>query len=329
MSVAIKKLAFVRNTSLVIYLSSLLCFPGFTKEASDWRTDYNAMVQSYNISDYDKATAFAKTALDKVLTVSDSTEKNIALEQIANQLRILNSRYEHQQNYSHQESVLRMQLKAEESKTDKSLTYVIARIKKNLAVCLVLEGKTREAEKYLPKAKTSMDAMSLAKGWKRDVELLKEANRSDDRENMCKFANISVEDVLSIKNSTEKDVAFNQLTQQLHRAKYKFDRGQDYGSKEQILKLILKVQRAQETQQVEKSSSPNFGYYPSTNTLKELVACLVMEGKNEEAATYDAQYKEINARATQQAQDFQRTIQDQLAKTQVNGKSKTDSEETK
>jgi len=328
MLTANRKVDFVRKTFFIICLTGLFASQGLAKELSDWRTDYSAMLQAYNLSDYDKATGFAKSALDKVLTVSDSTEKNIALEQIIRQLRTINFRYEHQQNYSQQELVLRMLLKAEESKTDKSMPYQITQAKKHLAVCLVLEGKTKEAEKYLPKSKNSTDAMSLAKGWKRDVELLKEANRIDDRENICKYANSATEDALSVKNSTEKDVAFNQVSQQLHAAKYKFDRNKDYAVEEQILKLILKVQKAEEVQQAEKPNSM-FGYFQSTNTLRELVTCLVMEGKNEEAATYDAEYKAINAKVTQQAQDFQKSIQDQLLKLQVNSKTKSDLQGTK
>lgn len=307
-----RKLYFIKRTVLIIGVFSVLGNAALAG-SSDWRTDYKSMVQAYNETNYDKAADYAKTAIDKVLAVSDQIEKNIALEQIIRQLQCLNARYERQQNYSQQESVLRSILRAEQGKNDDQSSFQVMNAKKNLAVCLVLEGKNKEAEKYLPNPKTSTAPSIAASGWKKDLDLLTQVNKTDDRTNTCVYAKNAVEEALSVKNTTERGVAFSQIQQQLQTAEFKFRNSKDYPGEEQILQLVLKLQQAQEA---EKTPDMMFGNFQSGTTLKSLVTCLVMQGKDDEAATYDAQYKEATEKSMKQLKDWQKNFADQLQKLQ-------------
>ncbi len=315
-------LSFVKQSSLTICLVALFINPAFAKDSSDWRTDYKAMVQANYANDYDKATDYAKTTLDKVVGVSDQIEKNIALDQIIRQLRTINANYEKQQNYGQQEIVLKSILRANEAKSDDSSTYQITNARKNLAVCLILEGKNKEAEEYLPKSKRYKDEIIATSGWKRDLELLSHASKTDDRDNIYKYGKSAVDEALSVKNTTEKEVALTQILQQLQMNEYKFKNGKDYPSEEKMLKLILQLQQAQDSSESQKSQEMIFGNFQSTSTLKNLVTCLVMQGKNDEAATYDVQYKVRNEKMMKQIEQFQRNFQDQLLKQQQPPKDK-------
>ena len=327
---------FVRQALLIVFAINLVSnMAGYAAvSSSNWRTDYKAMVLAYNNNDYDKATEFAKSALDKVITVSDQTEKNVGLDEIIRHLQSINCRYEQQQNYAQQEVVLRVILKAQQAKNDDQASYQVDYAKKNLATCMILEGKTKEAKAFLSTSKYAGEDKIAAGGWKRDLDLLSQCNKSvlsrsgtsDDRDSLCKYAKNAVDEALAVKNATEQDVAFTQILQQLQTTQYSFRNKKDYVHEEIILKLVLKIQQTQDAQNEKGAKSqqanqnPIFGAfqnYQSTNTLKELVTCLVMQGKDDEAATYDAQYKESTEKAMKQMNEWQKNLQDQLGKAQT------------
>jgi len=318
---AARKSHFIRQMSMIVCLAGLFNNPVTAKESSDWRTDYNAMSQAYQFSDYDRAADFAKSAVDKIATVNNPTERNIGLDQILQELNQLNCKYERQQKYAQQESILRAILKAEQAKQDEAQSYQITQAKKNLAVCLVLQGKDKEAEQYSSSPHNLSEGKVANSGWKKDLDLLSTANNTDDRDGIYKYASKAVEESLAVENPTEQGVAFDLLLQQLQTAKFKYTGGKNYPEEEKMLKLMLQIERAQESQ---KPSEPTlFGLgrnYASISTLKELVTCLVMEGKNDEAATYDGQYKEKEAKMMQQVQDFQKSMQEQASKSQIKTK---------
>src|SRR5208282_1146384 len=110
-----------------------------------------------------------------------------------------------------------------------------------------------EAEPYLTKQDKLPKSENLS-GWKKDLELLTEANQNRplnrgrqlysqaDPDKLCEYATNAVTDALSIKNATEKEVAFNQIIQQLSTAEYRYKNNKDYLHEEKILKLLLKMQ---------------------------------------------------------------------------------------
>jgi len=327
---------FVREALLIVFAINFLGNMATYAYASssDWRTEYKAMVLAYNNNDYDKATNFAKSALDKLVTVGDQTEKNIALDEILRQLQSINCRYEQKQNYVQQETVLRSILRAQQAKTDDGASYQVDYAKKRLATCLVLEGKTKEAEKYLSKSNSLVQDKVAAAGWKRDLDLLTQCNKpgysrsltTDDKENICKYAKKAVDEACSVKNATEQDVAFNQILQQLQTAQYTFKNNKDYANEETVLKLTLKIDQVQEAQKAQEAIKTQttqnpfvgaFQNYQGTATLKELVTCLVMQGKNDEAAKYDTQYKDRTEKSMKQMNEWQKNLQDQLGKVQT------------
>jgi len=305
---------FIRKASLIICLVSLLNSPAMGAESSDWRTDYKSMVGAYYTGDYDGAINDARTCLDKVMRVNDQTEKNVALDELIKYLNMIGGRNGRQQNYSQQELLLKCKLKANEARygDDSANEYRVTQIKKELATCLVLEGKSKEAETYLTKQEKLRKSENLS-GWKKDVDLLSEANRGRrvnsqaDPDKLCEYATNAVNDALSIKNATEKEVAVSQIVQQLALAQYRYKNDKDYSHEEKILKLQLKIQEKQGAE----DDWENWGMgvaYQRTNTLKELVTCLVMEGKDDEAADYNKTYKEEADKMTKNRKKYMKNL---------------------
>src|SRR5277367_1680424 len=140
MPLANTKINIIKQTSLVICLVGSLNNPAIAGESSDWKTDYKTMVGAYYAGDYDEATNDAKTCLDKIMHVTNQTEKKVALDELIRYLNMMGGRNGHQQNYSQQELLLKCKLKAKEAKyaDDSSNQYQLTQIRKDLATCLVL-----------------------------------------------------------------------------------------------------------------------------------------------------------------------------------------------
>ncbi len=307
----------VKQISLMICVAGLVNSSAIAGE-SDWRPDYRSMVGAYYTNDYQQAVSDASTCLDKIQRVKDQTEKNVALDELIKYLNMMSGRNRQQQDYAQQELVLKCKLKANEARyaDDSTHDYQITQIRKDLATCLVLQGKSKEAEAYLTKQEKIRKSDNLT-GWKKDLDLLSGANKDRqlnnhvDPDKLCEYATDAVDDALSIKNTTEKEVAFNQIIQQLTTAEYKYKNDKDYLHEEKILKLLLKMQ---DTQAPGDDWGVGMGVpYQRTSTLQELVTCLVMEGKDDEAAEYNKTYKEETEKTNKNLRKYMKNVIEKVA----------------
>ncbi len=302
---------------------------------SDWRPDYKVMVGAYYTNNYDEAIEDAKTCLDKVVRLTNNTERTVALDELIKYLNMMGGRNGQQQNYAQQEKLLKCKLKANEAKYSENPAnnYQTDQVRKDLATCLVLEGKSKEAETYLTKTEKPSKGPELT-GWKKDVDLLTQANMNRNRlpingpidpDKVCEYATNTVNDILTIKNATEKEVAITQITPQLQTAKYRYKSDKDYPHEEKILKLLVKIQEISDTED-DFSIAPGLGVmgraYLRISTLQELVTCLVMQNKNDEAADYNKMYKQETEQMAKRQQKLINSVADRTA-TAIDDKNKS------
>ncbi len=299
----------------ILIIASLLSSSASNADTmpSDWRTDYKLMCQAYYAKDDDKASTYADSTLNQILLVQDQTEKEVALDLTIRMLGFISANCERQQNYSQQETVLKNMLKAQQAKNDDSQSFQIKRAKQDLGACLVLEGKNKEAEVYLSKAVTNNGEKATVTGWRGNLDLLSRSQQAGDLDDSAKYGAAAVDDALSVKNTTEKTVALDQIIQQLQSASYRSKRGNDYPNQEKILKLILRAQEGKEASNTDQLTSTS---YQSVSTMQQLATCLVMQGKDKEAETYDARAKEITARPMKESKEMLKNFQDQLERLQ-------------
>ena len=295
----------------VLVFNTNTSFVCASEASSDWRIDYKSMVGGYYTGDYEGAIHDAKICLDKIMRLTDQTEKNVALDELIKYLNMIGTRNGRQQNYSVQEQLLKCKLKANDAKyaNDATNNYQSTQIRKELATCLVLEGKSKEAETYLTKQEKLGKSENLT-GWKKDIELLSEVNRGRrqnseaDPDKLCEYATNAVNNALSVKNATEKEVAVGQIVQQLTMAQYRYKNDKDYAHEEKILKLLLKIQDTSVPDDDLGRGLP----YQKINTLKELVTCLVMQNKDDEAGDYNKIYKDETDKANKNRQNYMKNL---------------------